>query len=255
MLVCAHAQHPGWACLLFSPKASVSLQIGEQDHHKPNVPWKAFQENKGKSEHRGCGSLLNPYWGRQFDFQRFLTSVASLKRKKLKRWEKNRRTDLYRCRCGNWCLLFLFCYQSGTLQADLPLFYGNKFSVSCDPESSHSSGQSWQQLREFALEALEESSCQSSLVKANNRAEQHDGKHKCLVFYLPKQCRDEISHQWGISMHWQIGIARIATANAACYQQERIMYPTHLPFFRRIWGCTYMRSVTCFSPVWFPLEH
>lgn len=190
--------------------------------------WRALQEHKGKNEHRGCGSLLNPYWGRQFDFQRFLTFVASLKRKikpKKNLWEKNRRTDLHKCRCGNLCFLFPSYYQSGTLQADLLLFYRSKFSVFCDPESSHSSGQSWQQLRKFASEALEESSCQSSLVKTNNRAEQQDGKHKCLGFYLPKQCRDEISHHWSISMHWQISIAGTASANAACWHQERIRYP------------------------------
>lgn len=142
-----------------------------------------------------------------------------------------------------WKFMFLISILLPVWHAPgLLLFCGNKFSACCDAESSHSSGQSWQQLRKFASEVLEESSCQSSLVTTNNRAEQQNGKHECLDFYLPKQCRDEVSHWWGIPVHWQIGITGIATANAACWQQERIRDPPHLPFCRRSWGCTHIQA-------------
>lgn len=101
-----------------------------------------------------------------------------------------RRTDLYRCRGGNFCLLFPFCYQSGTLQADILLFYGNKISVSCYPRIQPLLRTLLKVAEKFVSEALEESSCQSSLVEANRREEQQDEKYKYLLFYLPKWCTD-----------------------------------------------------------------
>lgn len=215
-----HSTHAMQVCFL-APE-HLCLTAGEQGQHKRNVLWKGLQQNNGKSEKWGCGSLPDPYWGRQFDFQRCLTSVASLKRKK----KGGRRTDLYRCRGGNFCLLFPFCYQSGTLQADIVLFYGNKISVSCDPGSSRCWGHCWKRSRSLYWRLWRKAAVKAAWWKLT---EERSSKMKNIsicffTFQNDVQMRYHIGGAY-LCADWQLGIARIATANAACQQEERIRYP------------------------------
>lgn len=165
--MCAHTQYPCYARLIFSPGASLSYcRLGNRINI--NLMWKDLQQNNGKREKWGCGTLPNPYWGKQFEFQRHLTSVASLKRGGGggKRGKKNRSIEMQRREFLFLSSILLPAWHTPAWHT--PFLWEQNFCVLW-PRIQPLLGQRWKWPRKSASETLEESSCQNRLVKANRR--------------------------------------------------------------------------------------
>lgn len=181
-------------------------QAGGQDPHKPNVLWKDLHQNNGKSGKWGTGSLPNPYWGRQFHLERHLTSVAL---------KKKSHTDVEVGISESF-------FHSATSLAHSRLIYSFFFMGIRFPCLATQNPATAQDGAESGQGSLHQRPWRTAAVKAawwKLTEEQQDEKYKYLLFYafLPsKRCRHEISHWWGIPVHW-LTTSYCQNSNCQCF--------------------------------------
>lgn len=176
------------------------LTAGEQGQHKPNVLWKGPQQNNGKSEKWGCGSLPDPYRGRQFDFQRCLTSVASLKRKRKKGGGGGEEQIYTDAEVGISVSYFLSATSLAHSRLTYSFFTGIRFPCPVIPGSNHCWGHCWKWPRSLYQRLWRKAAVKAAWWKLT---EERSSKMKNIsICFFTFQNDVRISHRWGIPVHW-----------------------------------------------------